>query len=782
MRTIVAALFLLAACSPGTPIAVVPGSLVGLAVSDAEVGKQGRLRIELENPAGSITEVTLVAAVPAVAKLPDKVTIPQGALTAEVSYDAASLGTTSVSATLGDATVTGVATVVDHFGFAAYGDSSTALEVGATSNLPVYLSGTTPAALTVAVAPADGSVVSAPTSITIAPFRASGAVTVTAVAPGATSLVFSLDDQKHLHPVTVVDQARLMYVSTSQVLGYETVGTLREPVQVQVGGPSFIGSSPTWQIFETGTSLQILLQLDAVVAQPRTLTAASSNPSVAPVSASPVVAVGEQSATVDMTLAGSGDAQLSFSLGDSTLVEALCSRASAQISSLSISSLAPAQTGQLTVTLDLTAATAHTVVLSSSDPSVLAVPAQVVIAAGADSAMLAVTPLKAGTTVLTAKLGDSSQAIAAVVGAQAQSLTLSAAQDLAVGASTSLSISDASTPVVTLSSSNPGVVAVQPSIVVQSTYAYAPLTALAPGVATITATSGTQSQTIDVTVVAAARISFYGASYHLDVGESESEEVDLSAVAPLGAQLTFSSSDPSVIAAPPAASFDWEPDRASFVLKGLSSGTAILTATLGSASRSVVVYVGAASSATTTTLSQCSLEDSTLQVGSSTYARVRFTSSASSDIPVAVTFSTPGIVSIPDTVVLPSGQSEVDFPVEAVAAGTTDVIVAAGGISQRDTVTVVTEPTFKLSAPSTVAIGGSIDATLSSNCILPRDATFTVSSSAAAVATTSVSSLTLPPGSTAPVSFSVSGVAAGTATIRATLGTATLTTDVAVGP
>src|SRR5579884_4113548 len=68
-------------------------SLSSIDASGAVMGQQGRLRVSLTNPANKSTDIMLTSSNPAIATIPDHVTVPYGAASADVMFTGVSSGT-----------------------------------------------------------------------------------------------------------------------------------------------------------------------------------------------------------------------------------------------------------------------------------------------------------------------------------------------------------------------------------------------------------------------------------------------------------------------------------------------------------------------------------------------------------------------------------------------------------------------------------------------------------------------------------------------------------------
>ncbi|MEO7735268.1 MAG: hypothetical protein ABIY55_30225, partial [Kofleriaceae bacterium] len=137
----------------------------------------------------------------------------------------------------------------------------------------------------------------------------------------------------------------------------------------------------------------------------------------------------------------------------------------------------------------------------------------------------------------------------------------------------------------------------------------------------------------------------------------------------------------------------------------------------------------------------------------------------------AITFGTAGILTTPSSTVEISATNCCDsFPILGAVAGTSDVTLTVSGVSQTITLKVVSAATYTLQLPATVKAGSSVTARLSSDAALAANRTVTLTSSNPGVATVTASTAVIGPGSgSGQAAFGVHGVAAGTATITATV-------------
>ncbi len=745
-------------CGDDPPADPVSGSiateLLSLSASGAEVGKRGKVRLTFTGPVPADTEVVLSSGAPAIVGVTERALVPKGALTSDIGFDGLLIGQAPLFATVGSVTKSTTATVVDKFKLPNARTGNFMMEVGANTSASFSLNATTPEPLEIPIRVTDAVVVGAPPNVAVPAFSSSGSFPVKALAVGSATFAATFGEQTSESTVTVVERAHL----TSQSLA---------------------------SVAEVGSTVSLSASVDAILAKPTPATITSSDPQVAAFPAALTMPAGSTFANVLVPTLAPGQTDVTLKFGESTKSTRLTVVAAAQLSSLNFRQWIPAGvSGELSVSLNAQVAAARRVALSSSDPTVLTVPAEVVVAAGQSSATAFPVALKEGTAVITATYNGLSRQFVSRVGVQPTTLSLSATTTLAVGASTQLYVNVsggiAGATLVNLTSSDPTVIAVPASVLVNGGESFS-LSAQKPGKVTLTASVGGVSQKTDITVLDHASVSTFGPNFNVAVGQTLNGYLYLSAVPAPGAVVSFSSSAPAVLAAPSNVVVNDGSTSVSFPLVGLSPGTALVTATIGASSQTAIVYVGGPSTPFVA-LSSISSGSSTLAVGASTYGYANFNGTFDKDTPIPITFATPGVVNVPGAVpVLAAGQSTVYFPIQAVGAGTTEVSVVLQGIKRTFNIIVVATPTFTWSVPGTVAAGTTQTINISTNAVLPADVVFTLASSSPS-ATFSTTTLRLSSGAGGGMTLGLTGVSAGTATLTATAGATTLTSNVTVTP
>jgi hypothetical protein len=734
--------------SSGKNVGSAVATLISAKGTSAELGKTGLLRITFDNPVAKSTDVTITTVDTANAKLPDHLTVPSGALAVEAPWTGLALGEFSLFLSSGDVTLQLFLKVVDHFQLSTIESDADHLEAGAITNLYVEMNATLPSPLPVTLSAADSTVVMIPTQVIVPAWSSEGSVPLTALAKGTTVVTGTQGSDQAAETFTVVDHARLL------------------------ASGQFSGS------FEVGATINSDLETDAVVGQQTAISATSSDPSVVAAPSGLAISANGTDLPISLTVMGPGQTDLTFTLADSTVVGHIYAVANASLVEFDLAdSAGVGGTVSGHVQLDVNPSKPHTVMLSSSDPTILAVPALLDIPVGSATRYFYPTALKTGTVTITATM-DSVTLTQLVYVSQSTVAPLSVdwgvSQRLMVGFSTSVSVENDAAPngTVTLTSSNPSVIAVPASVSLDSggigTFQ---LNALKAGNTTITASaSGATPVSLDLEVVTLPLLQLDD-SYQVAVGRTSEFFLNLDAEVPQGTEVQFKSSNPAVVAAPPPVFATGPADSILVQYSGLQSGESILTASIGTSSASTVIYVGS-NSARPPTFSGFSVNDSTLEVGAITTVFVGLNGLATSD--TTITLSTPvspmPAISLPQTsVVIAKGSDGGNAPVVALNPGSAIITASAGSVQLNTTVNVVAFPTYFMNLSSSVNHGQVLSGSVSADCLLSSDRVITLSSSDPATASVSPASVTLSlRNGNAP--FTVTGVAAspGPVTITAT--------------
>ncbi len=731
-------------------------SLTSLRVSGAEVGKQGRLRIAFTNPVSDDVDVALASTVTATAKVQASVKVPKGSISFDAPYDAVGVGTSTIQATSNGITLSQPVSVVDHLTITTYGGGAV-LEVGAVANTNAYLNIMPPNAVTISLNATNPAVATVPSQVVINPFGSNAlydqgntvVYPVTAVGPGNTGITLTVGSETSQTGVTVVAAASLDSCS----VGSNTV--------------------------EVGSDLSVSVSLDAIAGKPTSVQVTSNSAVVE--SRAVVVGAGQNYGSANFHTTGAGSARLTATLGTTTKTVDV-SIAAAQLRSISDAVMYVDQAdARLVAYLNVIASKTHKLTLTSSDAAVLSVPSETSFLPGRSSQDIAVAPHKAGTVTVTAELDGKKVSAQVNVVEKANAVKYirpnSPTTKVVIGDSPQQYFSTSLSGPFTLTSSDSTVVSVPDSVY----GSYFSLAALKEGKARITISADGISAGIDVIVVASARLQNFGPTFSIPVGGSFSGQLNFDVYPRDGTLFTFTSSNAAVLAPPDPVVYAQY--SAPFSLRGLASGTAIVTVTWSGGSTSGIAYVGD-TSAGASYLNSVSIQGPQMMVGAATYAYVALSSPAQVDVPYTVTFSKSGVVeAVGAPFVIGAGASSSTFGLRAVGAGSTNVIVTSATGTQTGDVTVVATPTFSLSIGPNVTVGDFLRASISANQVLAANVTFTVTSSAGDVAAVSTNSLVLGPQYyNSSANFGVQGLKAGSATITLTAGSTVLHQDITVTP
>lgn len=435
----------------------------------------------------------------------------------------------------------------------------------------------------------------------------------------------------------------------------------------------------------------------------------SSVPSVASLPGTVLVPAGDKAVNVQLT---------GTDLGITTITASKTGLVSAQTQvtvvappmltlTPALSNLGVGRTVELTLTSSVAAGQGGlTVALNSSSAGIATVASSVTMAAGASTAVVKISTLALGTTVIGAEAPDYVKA-SATVNVRPLSVNLPAGALVAPGLTRSipLRLSDPAPTgglVVTLASSNPAVATVPVSITVPQgqTDANFVLTGVGIGDTSVSAKANAHESGLMKATVDAVKISFGSpvvSSLTVPVDVAQPVAVTLSRPAPVGGVVvSLLSSDSTVAAVSPATVTIAEGQTSGGVVmatvRGILKGSVTLSASAdGLTSGSVPIAV----SGKPKLVFQPSSTITTVAKGMRTYyvelriARYTDTSAyyASAPLTVNLSSSNPGKASVPATVVIPAGSYETHVYVTGVEltdpagvtidAGTSDGIYSA---------------------------------------------------------------------------------------------------------
>ncbi len=318
---------------------------------------------------------------------------------------------------------------------------------------------------------------------------------------------------------------------------------------------------------------------------------------------------------------------------------------------------------------------------------------------------------------------------------------------------------------VTLTSSDPAVAAIPASVTILtgSDQAEVSFDALAVGSTDFTAQLASSTRTTTANVVSSVEI-FLDTPFAIQTGARSNISIFLGIVAPSDLVVNLSSSNPDVFNVPTTVvvpSFTTE--REVSVTAG-TPGSAFITATLGSSSRTELVNV-----VTTPRINSLSVFPSSLLVGANAELQISLDAVVAADTAVTLTSSNPAVAAVPATATVPAGRSFVDLPgLTGLAAGNTAITATLNDSGDIQEITVVSTLLIQnINLPSSLERGEIGSLRISLNAEAVADTVVTLSSSDPAILQVPASITILAGEDNATTT--VNAVGAGLAVVTATL-------------
>jgi hypothetical protein len=728
-----------------------PGSATirSLEATDAVAGSTGALRITLVDPVASDTDVTLTSGNSAIAQVPATARIVTGSATAEVDFTAGGLGKASVVAQVADSIQSLVVSVVSAVQLTdLYGPDF--MQVGATAPMWVDLNVLAPADTVVTLSSSDPAVVSVPATVTVAQFTNEQTFPITAVAAGSAAITAELAGSTQVAVVGVIATPALsgFYVNESRLqmgavtylsvelnaipasdatvaLASSDPSVLTLPTEIVIaagntdayaavtaagvgtttitataGGtsisrdmtvvtspvPAYLGGLDSRIL--AGVSRNLEVCLDAIVAVETVVTLTSSDPAVIPLPASVTVLPGNECVEVPV-MPAVGTTTLTAQLGSSTQAWTVTVVNGASVTYLEIDSrVLVGSTTELAVGLDVAVGADTLINLSSSDPSVIAVPATAVVLADSDEVFVPLPVLAAGSTTITAQLGGSSQGVVvtAVNGPVLEDMEFP--EFVQTGAFDELYIrTDVASPAdatLALTSSHPAVLTVPATMILPAgdMTLSIPLTAGAAGNTILTATLGGSAMSLAVTVVAVPQISYVSAPEDMQVGAVSTLRLSLTAAVVADALVTLTNSAPGVVSVPTSGIIQAGNGYASFPVSALAAGAANITVNVLGQTRSVTIT-------TVPTLDVSYVSASAITLGTWVQLSVALDAVAAADTDITLTSANPAVVYVPSPITVPAGENSTSVSIHGLALGPSLVTATLGLSSANQVVNVV---------------------------------------------------------------------------------------------
>ena len=474
----------------------------------------------------------------------------------------------------------------------------------------------------------------------------------------------------------------------------------RVGITLQLPPPTPVALLPNPQTIHAGATGTVTAILFPAPLQAGTLTVTSSNPAVATVPAS--VPVGTLQFLVPITVTGvsAGTSVITATMnGKSALSTVRVVGGAATITSLTPPALSITQggTGTLTVTINAIQSANTVVSLTSSATSIAAVPASVTVLAGQTTASVPVAANTVGQADITASLNGTTATSHITVTSVLPTVValLPPTSQVTLGASGTLTVkisaAQASNTTVTLAASLANIVTLPPTVIVPANQLSAtfPITGVALGTTMVTASLNGSSvaAAVDVMPPAVQLTDLQPPTQQLVVGAIGTLTVSLNAQQTSPTVITLTNTAPTILQVPPTVTVQPGQTQANFTVTALTTGTATITATLGTVTKQATVTVIPQPPQVT------ALIPTTLAVvqGATGSLTLRINAAQPTNTIVPLTKSSATILDVPLTVTIPAGFTEAPVQVTGLTMGTATVTATLNG-TVTSTITVVPPP------------------------------------------------------------------------------------------
>ncbi len=562
----------------GTRILPVPTSLAPNPLS-ITAGASGTLIATLSPSPTQAGALAVSSANAAVATVPATVAFAAGQSTVQIPVTGVADGTTTVTASANGGSASAAVNVTPAPPTVTQlAPATLALTQGSSGALTVTISAAQAGDTTVAVSSSASSIASVPAFVSVPAGQLSAQIAVAALSSGDAQVTASLNGSS----------------ASSQV-------------RVTPAPPTVVSLLPAVSTVTLGAGTTLTL----------TISSAQSADTVVPLAVSPaglvsapehvVVPAGQLTVAVPIGTLAYGQAGITASLNGAS--------ASAVVNvvppPVAVGALEPATftmnvgaTSTFTVRLNSAQTTNTEVELSSSNPSVLGVPASVTVAQGATSATFTATALSTGDALITATANNTSKTSTVHVAPQPAAIVslLPSPLPLQQGATGSLmvtiNVAQEIDTTVALANTDAAVATVPATVVVPAGAISAPIAvnAVSPGTAQITASvNGTSAAaTVEVTPPPPSVTALTPATLALPKGTPGVLRVTVSRAPNVATAVALVSTDPAVVSVPVQVNIPAGALFADFPVAANAVGQATITASLNGGSASSVVTISPA--------------------------------------------------------------------------------------------------------------------------------------------------------------------------------------------
>jgi RHS repeat-associated protein len=446
-------------------------------------------------------------------------------------------------------------------------------------------------------------------------------------------------------------------------------------------------------------------------------------------------------------------------------------------------------TGTLTATLSPTPTTAGTLSASSANIGVATVPASVAFAVGQSTVPVPVTAVGEGSTGITVSLNGGSASSTVHVNPSPPTITslLPSTVTITQGGSGTLTVTisaaQSTDTIVALASSNSGVAFVPAQITVLATQTQASFTVNAntPGSVTITASvNGTSvGSTITVTPAPPTVVSLLPPTNPVTLGASTTLTVTISAAQATDTVVAVTASPAGIVTVPAAVTVPAGQTSVPLLVGTVALGAAMVQASLNGTTADSAVQVVPPAPAVVSLLPS----PLAVVVGATGTLTVTLNAAQLTNTVVTMSVDQGSVLQVPVGVTVAANQTQTSFTVTGLAVGTAVVTATVGSTSQNATVQVIPPPPMVVSLlpnPLMIQEGATGSFTLTINAAQLADTAIPLTNSASAVAQVPASA-TVPAGQ-ASVTFPVTGLTPGSATVTASINASSASATVQVAP
>ncbi len=534
------------------------------------------------------------------------------------------------------------------------------ITVGSTGNILATLAPTPVAAGTLTILSANTEVVTVPAQIAFDVGQGTVSIPITAVAPGTVNLSVSLNGGEVSSSVIVTPQP-----------------------------PTVTSLLPSSMRITRGGTGNMTVTISAAQSSEVDISLVSHDPGIASVPGFVTIPAGQTIASLTVSANTVGMTQITAQLNGSTVSSILTITPNLPtITSLLLPANPVDLGGTVTLVATISAAqpTETLLTVTASPAGILTIPAQVVVAAGQTFVSFDVQAVRLGTAMVQVALnGTTADAAVHVTPTPPEVISLlSERVPLVVGATgqltLSLNVAQQSKTEVKVSTDNAAVVQVPSTLTVPAGQISSTFTVSGSqvGSAVVTITLGTSIVQASVEVVGQLPPTVLSPPHNSLEIQTEATghfTISLNAAQPIDTTVPLTNNAPAIVNVPATVTVPAGRTSVEVSVTGLSSGNAIVTASLNGSSASTTVFVLTVPSVVTA----LTPTTPTLPKGVPGVLRVFVSPAPRVPMPVSVTSSIEGVVAAPVMVTIPAGDLFADFPILTNGEGSAVITASLNG-------------------------------------------------------------------------------------------------------